>query len=88
MSYRFETLCVHLGTHPDPITGALSTPIYQTSTFAFRNADDGSLVLLVSNSAIQPRRFSVAHGERRFAYTLPARSVATFVWRSDATQHD
>ncbi len=42
MSYRFETLCVHLGTHPDPITGALSTPIYQTSTFAFRNADEGA----------------------------------------------
>lgn len=42
MSYRFDTQCVHLGTHPDPITGALSTPIYQTSTFAFHNADEGA----------------------------------------------
>ncbi|WP_449301879.1 glycoside hydrolase family 30 protein [Pseudoxanthomonas mexicana] len=67
---------------------ASSGPTYDLDNVAFRNADDGSLVLLVSNSAIQPRRFSVAHGERRFAYTLPARSVATFVWRSDATQHD
>ena len=67
---------------------ASSGPTDDLDNVAFRNADDGSLVLLVSNSAIQPRRFSVAHGERRFAYTLPARSVATFVWRSDATQHD
>ena len=67
---------------------ASSGPTDDLDNVAFRNADDGSLVLLVSNSAIQPRRFSVAHGERRFAYTLPALSVATFVWRSDATQHD
>lgn len=67
---------------------ASSGPTDDLDNVAFRNADDGSLVLLVSNSAMQPRRFSVAHGERRFAYTLPARSVATFVWRSDATQHD
>ena len=67
---------------------ASSGPTDDLDNVAFRNADDGSLVLLVSNSAIQPRRVSVAQGERRFAYTLPARSVATFVWRSDATQHD
>lgn len=42
MTYKFDTQCVHLGTHPDPETGALATPIYQTSTFAFRNADEGA----------------------------------------------
>lgn len=42
MSHRFDTQCVHCGTHPDPVTGALSQPIYQTSTFAFRNADEGA----------------------------------------------
>lgn len=42
MTHRFDTKCVHLGTHPDPTTGALATPIYQTSTFAFRNADEGA----------------------------------------------
>lgn len=55
---------------------------------AFRNADDGSLVLLVSNAAKQARRFSVSQGARAFEYTLPARSVATFVWKPDAAQHD
>lgn len=42
MTYRFETKCVHSGNHPDHETGALSTPIYQTSTFAFKNADEGA----------------------------------------------
>ena len=55
---------------------------------AFRNADDGSLVLLVTNSATQARRFSVGQGDRRFSYTLPPRSLATFVWKTDAVQHD
>ncbi len=32
--HRFETLAVHAGQEPDPTTGALVTPIYQTSTFA------------------------------------------------------
>jgi cystathionine gamma-lyase len=31
--HRFETLAVHAGQEPDPSTGAIMTPIYQTSTF-------------------------------------------------------
>jgi cystathionine gamma-synthase len=30
----FETLAIHAGQEPDPTTGAVVTPIYQTSTFA------------------------------------------------------
>ena len=37
-----NTRIVHAGHRPDPATGAVSTPIYQTSTFAFRNADEGA----------------------------------------------
>ena len=36
------TRIIHAGQHPDPATGAVSTPIYQTSTFAFKNADEGA----------------------------------------------
>src|SRR6266496_2250869 len=31
--YEFETLALHAGTPPDPITGAMLTPIYQTTTY-------------------------------------------------------
>ena len=30
----FETRAVHVGSEPDPATGAVIAPIYQTSTFA------------------------------------------------------
>src|SRR5258707_15342353 len=30
----FETLAVHAGAEPDEVTGAVSPPIYQTSTYA------------------------------------------------------
>lgn len=36
------TRCVHAGQHPDPATGALTTPIYQTSTFVFSSAEQGA----------------------------------------------
>jgi cystathionine beta-lyase/cystathionine gamma-synthase len=32
---RFETIAIHAGDRPDPATGAVSVPIYQTSTFVF-----------------------------------------------------
>ena len=35
----FETLQVHAGQVPDPTTGARAVPIYQTSSFVFKNAD-------------------------------------------------
>ena len=39
-SYGFETLAIHAGQDPDPTTGAVVTPIYQTSTFAQRAVGD------------------------------------------------
>ncbi len=32
--YHAETLAVHAGVEPEPITGAVMTPVYQTSTYA------------------------------------------------------
>jgi cystathionine gamma-lyase/cystathionine beta-lyase len=34
---RFETIAIHTGERPDKAYGAISTPIYQTSTFAFED---------------------------------------------------
>ncbi len=32
-SARFDTVCIHAGQVPDPSTGAITVPIYQTSTY-------------------------------------------------------
>ena len=34
---RFETLAIHAGDRPDAATGAISVPIYQTSSFVFED---------------------------------------------------
>jgi cystathionine beta-lyase/cystathionine gamma-synthase len=31
--YRYSTLAVHAGQHPDPLTGAVNVPVYLSSTF-------------------------------------------------------
>jgi O-acetylhomoserine (thiol)-lyase len=37
--WGFETRQVHSGAEPDPTTGARATPIYQTTSFVFRDTD-------------------------------------------------
>lgn len=39
---KFATLCVHGSGGADPQTGAISVPIYQSSTFAFKSAKHGA----------------------------------------------
>lgn len=36
---KFATLAVHAGAAPDPTTGARTTPIYQTASYVFNDAD-------------------------------------------------
>ena len=37
--YAQETLCLHAGQIPDPLTGSRAPPIYQTSSYVFDSAD-------------------------------------------------
>ena len=37
----FHTLAIHAGAQPDPATGARVTPIYQTTSYVFDNAESG-----------------------------------------------
>ena len=63
-----------------------STAVDGLQSVAFRNADDGSLVLLVLNGAADERAFSVrteGPAGRSFRYQLPPGGVATFCWRPD-----
>ena len=34
MDYKLDTLAIHGGQSPEPVTGAVMTPIFQTSTYA------------------------------------------------------
>jgi len=41
-SYKFETLQLHAGQEIDPTTGSRAVPIYQTTSYGFKNAEHGA----------------------------------------------
>ena len=36
---RFDTLSLHAGQHPDPVTGSRAVPVYQTTSYVFQDVD-------------------------------------------------
>jgi O-acetylhomoserine/O-acetylserine sulfhydrylase len=41
-TYHFDTLQLHAGQEVDPTTGSRAVPIYQTSSYVFKNAEHGA----------------------------------------------
>lgn len=41
-THKFETLQVHAGQEPDPVTNSRALPIYQTTSFVFNSAEHGA----------------------------------------------
>ncbi len=39
---KFETLQLHAGQEPDPTTGSRAVPIYQTTSYVFKNSEHGA----------------------------------------------
>lgn len=37
--FHFDTMSLHAGQQPDPVTGARAVPIYQTTSYVFRDTD-------------------------------------------------
>lgn len=41
-NYKFETLQIHAGQDVDPTTGSRAVPIYQTTSYSFKNSEHGA----------------------------------------------
>lgn len=59
---------------------ASSTNVSGLQSVAFKNADDGTKVLIVLNGAASEVSFAVHFGDKAIRYAMPAGSVATFRW--------
>jgi glucosylceramidase len=59
---------------------ASSTNVGGLQSVAFKNADDGSKVVVVLNSSTVPVSFAIHSGSRAINYALPPGAVATIVW--------
>jgi len=81
-----KTLAIHGGHGPDPLFGGVSMPIYQSSTFAFRNAEqgaarfagteDGYIYTRLGNPTIRALEDSVAQLEGGYASLGTASGMA------------
>lgn len=49
-SPAFDTLSLHAGQHPDPLTGARAAPIYQTTSYVFQDADHAAALFNIERA--------------------------------------
>ena len=48
--WRFETKQIHSGAAPDPVTGSRATPIYQTTSYVFRDTEHAANLFSLAES--------------------------------------
>jgi cystathionine beta-lyase/cystathionine gamma-synthase len=89
---RFDTICVHAGQQPDPSTGAIITPIYQTSTyvqeglgqhkgFEYGRTQNPTRMALEANLA------AIERGVAAFAFASGMAAIDAILTRLEAGDH-
>jgi O-acetylhomoserine (thiol)-lyase len=57
-THQFDTLALHAGAQPDPVTGARATPIYQTSSYVFPDSDHAAALFNMERAGYVYSRIS------------------------------
>jgi cystathionine beta-lyase/cystathionine gamma-synthase len=70
---RFSTICIHAGQVPDPSTGAIITPIYQTSTYVqdalgVHKGYEYARTRNPTRSALEANLAAIEHGKAAFCF--------------------
>ncbi len=70
---RFSTICIHAGQTPDPSTGAIITPIYQTSTYVqdalgVHKGYEYARTQNPTRAALEANIAAIEHGKAAFAF--------------------
>jgi cystathionine gamma-lyase len=81
---RIETLAIHGGQHPEPVTGAVMPPIYQTSTYAQEGPGEHSGHEYSRTHEPDPRRAgaclaALENGRFGLAFALGLRATTTVI---------
>ena len=89
---RFETLAIHSGRGPDPTTGALATPIHQTSTFVFEDVGvtrgyDYSRTANPTRKALEDCIAALEGGNAGFAFSSGMAAETTIMHLLKAGDH-
>ncbi|MDO8687846.1 MAG: cystathionine gamma-synthase [Dehalococcoidales bacterium] len=90
---KFETIAIHAGARPDKTTGAISVPIYQTSTFAFaevgktRAGFDYSRTANPTRKVLEDTIAQLEGGKAGFAFATGMAAEATAIHLLKAGDH-
>ncbi|MBE0515919.1 MAG: PLP-dependent transferase [Methanophagales archaeon] len=89
---KFDTESIHAGREPDPATGALATPIYQTSTFVFEDVGktkgyDYSRTSNPTRKVLEDALARLEGGNRGFAFSSGMAAETTIMHLLKAGDH-
>ena len=89
---RFATVCLHAGQQPDPTTGAIITPIYQTSTYVQEalGQHKGYEYARTQNptrAALEANLAAIEGGRAAFAFASGMSAVHAIVTKLSAGDH-
>ena len=89
---RFDTICVHAGQTPDPATGAIVTPIYQTSTYVQEalGRHKGYEYARTQNptrAALEGNLAAIEHGAAAFAFASGMAATGAVMTLLEAGDH-
>jgi cystathionine gamma-lyase len=89
---RFATRVIHAGQEPDPSTGAVTTPIYQTSTYVQESPGkhkgyDYARSINPTRLAYERCMASLENGDRGFAFASGLAGMATVLEILEAGSH-
>ena len=89
---RFSTVCIHAGQEPDPATGAIITPIFQTSTYVqdALGSHKGYEYARTQNptrSVLEANLAAIEGGRRAFAFASGMAAINAVASRLSAGDH-
>lgn len=90
---RFATRCIHAGQEPDPTTGAIMTPVYQTSTYVqtspgeFIDTYDYSRSSNPTRTALEANLASLEGGQHGICFASGVASLAACIHLLSAGDH-
>src|SRR6186713_3559386 len=89
---RFSTICIHAGQDPDPSTGAIITPIYQTSTYVQdelgkHKGFEYGRTQNPTRSALEANLAAIEGGRAAFAFASGMSAIGAVVSQLESGDH-
>ncbi len=90
---RFATRCIHAGQRPDPTTGAITTPIYQTSTYVqespgvFKDSYDYSRSANPTRTGLEANLASLEGGRNGICFSSGVASLSCVLHTLSSGDH-